>query len=438
MNHKNLRFDVFKYVRGIAVPSSFLLILFCVSCAQSMSVNGIENLLDTGMRDRSPDVALPDYKNVITGNSQFGFDLFQQLNDEDGNILFSPHSITTALGMTYAGARGDTEEQMADVLHFDSGQDITHLALNKLELALISGDIGKTENGKRPFQLYLANSLWANHGLNLLDSYLDVVQSNYDAMISYVDFSKPEEAASIINKWISENTNGKITDALEPVNVRYIDLALVNAVYFKASWVYEFVKSATADAAFSLTGGESVSIPFMETKGKFRYLSNEKYSAIELPYSPEGSASMLILHPRPGFFHVIEDSLSLALLNGFDNSAATEEVILRMPKFEFGTDISIAQTLSDMGMPDSFSARQADFSGMTGARELFISDVLHQAKIIVDEEGTEAVAATEVLMKREGGPRPTLLNIDSPFLFVIRDDDTSAILFIGRVMNPAG
>jgi len=400
-------------------------------------------------RVTSPNVAASDLADLVKGNSAFTFDLYQALGEGNGNLFYSPYSISLALAMTYAGARGGTAQQMADTLHFILSQDRLHPAFNGLDLELArrsEGPTGQEGEGTRPgrrvqgFQLHIANSLWGQIGYVFLSEYLDLLAENYGAGLRLLDFANaPEESRVTINAWVSEQTEDRIKGLIPPGGISKITrLVLVNAIYFNAAWQYPFKEELTHDGTFHLLDGGEVSVPMMKQTESFGYAEGEGYQAVELPYVG-GELSMIILLPEAGGFEAFEGSLDAERVEAIVRELAHKRVALTMPKFTFDSSFMLANTLAGLGMPDAFSRGAADFSGMDGTREFFIGEVIHKAFVSVDEAGTEAAAATAVIMAgaAPGTPVPPIeVTVDRPFVFLIRDIKTGAILFVGRVVNP--
>jgi serpin B len=377
-----------------------------------------------------------DLPELAAGNSAFAFDLYQALRTGEGNLFFSPYSISQALAMTYAGAAGATKQQMAATLSFTLPDDQFHPAFNSLDLELASRAEGERGTEGREFQLNIANAIWGQAGYGFLPDFLDVLAQNYGAGLRVLDFiSAPEESRVTINDWVSEETEGKIEDLIAPGLIDGLTrLVLTNAIYFNAPWSFPFDPQSTEARTFHLLDGGEVTVPMMKQGTKMMYAEGEGYQALELPYG-SGALSMLVLLPEAGQFEALETSLTAdrvdAMIGGLDEWGVSVE----MPKFEFESSIDLGETLAAMGMPDAFG--NADFSGMTGNRELFIGFVVHKAFVSVDEKGTEAAAATGVGMEASAPNRNAKFTVDRPFIFLIRDRETGAILFLGRVLNPA-
>jgi len=385
----------------------------------------------------SPRVGTADLKELVVGNTAFAFDLYQTLRGEEGNLFFSPYSISLALAMTYAGARGETEQQMADTLRFTLPQDRLHPAFNMVDLELSSRGEDVDEQLGEAFRLNIANSIWGQRGYDFLPEFLDVLALNYGAGLRLVDYVEaPEEARRIINQWVSDQTEEKIKDLIPQGAIDSLTrLVLANAIYFNAGWFYPFEEGQTRDGDFNLLGGGQVSVPMMSQSKMLGYAEGEGYQAVALPYVG-GEMAMVILLPGVGQFEWFEDCLSSELLSDILQDIEMREVAITMPKFEYESSFMLSDALIEMGMPSAFG--DADFSGMTGTRELFISEVVHKAFISVDEAGTEAAAATAVIMPVSAAPTPPVeVTIDRPFIYMIRDLQTGTVLFIGRVLNPA-
>jgi serpin B len=377
---------------------------------------------------------------LVEGNSAFAFDLYGRLAEEHGddNLFYSPYSISLALAMTYAGARGETEQQMADTLHYTLPQDELHPAFNALDQTLASRGEGAEGKDDEGFRLNIANAIWGQKDYSFRDAFLDTLARNYGAGLRVVDFaSAPEEARVAINEWVSEKTEGKIEELI-PKNVigSLTRLVLTNAIYFNAAWAEPFEEDRTQDGTFHLLDGSEVTVPMMRQTTSFGYAQGEGYRAVELPYDGR-ELSMVILLPDAGGFESFEGFLDAERMAAVVEDLGYEQVNLTMPKFEFDAGFSLNDALVAMGMEDAFSG-EADFSGMTGDRSLHISDVIHKAFVSVDEKGTEATAATAVVMAESAAPsQPVEVTVDRPFIFTIRDIETGAVLFVGRVVDPS-
>lgn len=393
------------------------------------------NLKSDLPREEPSQTALSNMAALSGSNTAFALDLYQQLRSQDGNLFYSPFSISLALAMTYAGAQGDTESQMASAMHFDLPQEDLHPAFNALNTTL-NGRVG--EEGQPGFKLNIANALWGQQGFAFSPEFLDLLAVNYGAGMQAVDYAQSEAARKTINDWVEDQTEGKIKDLI-PANAlnALTRLVLTNAIYFNAAWLNPFDEKATTEESFDLLDGSEVKVPMMRQTESFGYIKSEDYEAVELFYEGR-QLSMVILLPDEEQFADFEQSLDAAQLQSTLDQLAVQRLDLSMPKFKIDSSFGLAATLAAMGMPDAFDVNKADFSGMTGKPDLYITDVVHKAYVNVDEEGTEAAAATGVIMGLKSMPtgEPIRVEVDHPFLFLIRDAETGAVLFMGRVVQP--
>ncbi|MBI4304565.1 MAG: serpin family protein [Chloroflexi bacterium] len=413
-----------------------VLLLGLSACAQPAAAEVVRS---DKPRVTAPAASKTDLATQVDGNSIFAFNLYQVLRETDGNLFYSPHSISVALAMTYAGARGDTLKQMADTLHFILGQDKLHGALNALDQELARRGEGAKGKDEKGFRLNVVNAIWGQKDYKFLSQFLDVLAENYGAGLRVLDFIKaPEPSRITINKWVEDETEGRIKDLIPQGAINDLTrLVLTNAIYFNAAWLYPFNKEATANLPFILLNGSQVSVPMMRQTKSYGYAAGDTYQAVELLYDGR-ELSMVILLPNSGQFASFEKSLDVKLIKEIIGKLGNRQVALTMPKFEFDSTFNLKKTLTAMGMGIAFDPDAADFSGMTGNRELYISDVLHKAFVSVDEAGTEAAAATAVIVGTTSLPaEPITVTIDRPFIFLIRDIPAGEILFVGRVLNPA-
>jgi serpin B len=375
---------------------------------------------------------------LVAGNTAFALDLHQVLRQQDGNLFYSPYSLSLALAMTYAGARGETEAQMADAMHYTLSQARLHPAFAALSQALASRGEGAAGREGEGFRLNVANALWGQEGYDFLAEFLDVVDRAYGAGLRRVDYvGAPDEARQTINDWVANETEDRIRDLIpEGVIDALTRLVLTNAIYFNAAWAEPFEEDMTRDGPFHLLDGDQVSVPLMHGTSSFGYARGQGYQAVELPYDGH-QLSMVILLPDAGEFEAFEATLDAPALETVLDGLAYESVALAMPRFEFSAKFRLEEALAALGMVDAFTGA-ADFSGMTGNRDLFLSAVVHQAFVSVDEAGTEAAAATAVVASLTAAPaEPLEVTVDRPFLFLIRDLETGAVLFLGRVLDPS-
>ncbi len=400
-------------------------------------------------RESAPVVSEGDLATLVAGNRAFALDMYEAIREQEGNLFFSPYSISQALAMTYAGARGKTEQEMASTMHFDLPQAQLHPAFNALDQALVSRSKAGAfsagsevaDNHPSGLELAVANALWAQKGLPIEKAFLNTLARDYGSGVQLLDFAESEGSRRIINAWVSDRTKKRIEELL-PAGSIDDDTALVltNAIYFNASWADEFDPEATRDGPFTLVDGSQVGVPMMKNKSSCAEGAGAGYVAAELPYYGQ-TTSMVIVMPDPGSFAEFEAQLTPERLDAIIAALRSGMIEVTLPKFEIkGQTISLKKMLQSLGMEVPFDGSRADFTGIVADREqrLVIDDVLHQAFVAVDEQGTEAAAATAVTMTRTADQRPGSVTIDHPFLFLIRDRVTGSILFMGRVMDPRG
>jgi len=420
-----------------------LLLLISTGCSFQDSVipGGSKSQVLESKLPREKITQLPSESlgSLSSGNNAFAFDLYQRLQDQSGNIFFSPYSISSALAMTYAGAGGDTAAEMAETLHFLMDQEKLHPSFNALDQYLASlADQDIPDDQGDPFQLSIANAIWGQENFHFEEDFLNTLAINYGAGLRLLDYIvEPEESRQAINDWISDQTREKIQDLI-PQGAINSDTRLVlsNAIYFKATWLEPFEEVFTDAGMFTGLDDEKIPVTMMHGSDlNFLYYQGENFQSFQMPYVG-GEVSMLVILPDGGDYQNFESALTVETLDQILEGMVYSPIRLTFPKFEFESEISLAQILADMGMPLAFSDA-ADFSGMTGNKDLFISDVFHKAYVNVDEEGTEAAAATAVIMSVTSAPAdPIEITVDRPFLFVIREHQTNTILFMGRVVSP--
>jgi serpin B len=373
----------------------------------------------------------PTGNEIAKANNAFAIDLYSQLAKQPGNLVVSPFSIDTALAMAYAGARGNTAKQMADVLHFANGDTNVHVGLSALLKYL-------QNTNALGCQLDVANALWAQQGYPFLPAYLAFLHDQYDASpnkFEPVVFDPLKRAAlrKQINGWVERKTHDKIREII-PQSLPSDDtrLILVNAIYFKGLWATPFDKKLTKNAPFHVNSEESVDVPTMHTEAMFNYAENDTFQALEMPYRSNQLSMVILLPKKNDGLAELEKSLTVANIGQPLQAGSLQEVNVSLPSFKETSEFELTQPLKDLGMTSAFSGDKADFSGITDVRPFFVQAVLHKAHVDVNEEGTEAAAATGVLA---AGGIPIEFNADHSFLFFIRHNPTGTILFMGRVAN---
>jgi serpin B len=393
-----------------------------------------------------------------TDTAVFAVDLYQQLAvNTQGNLFFSPTSINMALAMTYAGTKGNTAQQMANTLHYRGTTEQVHSAFGNL-LKILNDppeafnfvdqngnavkDLDATGQPiKRPaYELVIANALWGQKGYPFQPAFTELVQKTYGAGLNSVDYRQPEIASLAINDWVGKQTEDKIKDVIAPgVLTPATRLVLTNAIYFKSRWEEEFSSSATKDGPFRLSADKSVPVPLMYMQHGFAYMEDTDLQMLEMPYKHRDLSMVVLLPKKVDGLAKLEQNLTAANLRARFKETKRAVVDVTLPKFTINTQVRLSDTLKTMGMTDAFDATKADFSAMTSAHRLFLSAVVHQAFVAVDEKGTEATAATAIYflgLVDYGQIKPKTFTADHPFVFLIRHNATGEILFLGRVTNP--
>ena len=385
---------------------------------------------------KAPDPHAAAKAKIAEAVNTFAFDLYGEVRGGKGNLFLSPYSISSALAMTYAGARGRTADEMAATLKFPADwlaqADRIHVAF-----AHLNSDLNA--EGK-PYELTVANALWGQKGYGFLKDFLGLTERHYGAGLHEVDFARNTEGArKTINAWVEKKTRDKIKDLIPMGGVQPLTrLVLTNAIYFNGTWMHPFEKKRTKDADFLVTAAEKVTVPMMYQSEHFRHADCGTFQMLEMPYKGRELAMVVLLPKQKGGLAALEASLSAKMLAERIAALKHERVRVYLPRFTMTWRVLLAGVLKKMGMPLAFSAGKADFTAMNGGKEpLWIDEVIHKAFVDVNEEGTEAAAATAVMMLGAAAPsEPVVFRADHPFLFLIRDTRSGAILFLGRVMNP--
>ena len=394
-----------------------------------------------------------DVKAVAAGNVKFALKLYDQLNNRKGNLFLSPYSISTALAMTYAGARGETETEMAKALQFPlfpdkeggtRGRERLHAGFSELKLGL------REVQKKGDVQLSIANALWPQKNYAFRPEYLNLIERDYDSVGRPLDYANAEKARGIINRWVEQETKEKIKDLI-PSGVldSLTRMVLTNAIYSKGDLLTQFKEKSTREMPFKISPDKTVQTPMMYQKGNFGYYQDADVQVLEMPYKGD-NVSMFVLLPNQGggqplrkpsnpsakkkTLADLEKILSPAKLSEWMGKVRRTKIDTWFPKFKMTSEFSLSQQLQALGMKKAFG--DADFSGMDGTKKLYISAVLHKAFVEVNEEGTEAAAATAVVILNKSASRHPSFRADHPFLFLIRDKATGSILFLGRYAKP--
>jgi serpin B len=388
---------------------------------------------------------------VVQGNNAFAVALYRQLQNAPSNLFFSPYSISTALAMAYAGAEEATQEQMAQTLRYPTSAQalqklgLTQASLDQEQFDKAFGQVIKDLNAqgaRSKNELRVANALWGQRDYEFARAFVSTVERRYNGNFQEVDFiTATENARAEINGWVEKQTNGRIKNLIEKGMLTSLTrLVLTNAIYFKGKWASPFQTDSTQEEPFTLPGGGKVQVPMMNQQGRFGYAQTDETQMLEMPYAGDKLSMVILLPKDTSGLRRLEQDLTAEKLAEWLGQIRRREVIVAMPKFKMVGKLDLVSTLQSMGMTDAFSRDKADFSGMTGKRELSISAVIHQAFVEVNEEGTEAAAATGIGMSATiAVPEPELTPVfraDHPFLFLIRDEASGSILFLGRVMSP--
>ena len=367
---------------------------------------------------------------AVTGNTEFACDLYGKLKTNSGNVFFSPFSISAALGMTAAGAKGDTLTEMLKTLHLPG--ENAHAGFAELFQQLSSGP-------KATYELSIANALWGQKGFPFRSEFKDLIAKNYGGGMRDVDYRKPVEAAATINRWVSDQTKERIKDIVSPMMLKSdTRLVLTNAIYFKGQWQSQFPKASTKEEPFLFADGKSNPVPMMHQSGHFRYAEVDGVQVLELPYKGNRLSMVLMLPKEKNRLEkAVESKLNQTAMSKMLNAVQDKKGNVALPRFEFKTNYKLEEPLQELGMKRAFTSA-ADLSGIATAEALNIDFVVHKAFIKTDEEGSEAAAATAVGVARAAAPIEERFDFraDHPFVFMIRDMPTGSLLFMGRVSNP--
>jgi len=374
-----------------------------------------------------------DAEHLVKGNTAFALDLYSVLRKQEGNLFFSPYSISTALAMTYGGAQGNTREQMAEVLKFTLPQSQLPGAFARLQAQL------NTKQDKGEIELTVANALWGEKDYSFLADFIQSISENYGTPLNRVDFkNNHEQTRTRINEWVEQKTNDKIKDLIQPGVLNPLTrLVLTNAIYFRGTWSLQFNERNTKEDRFWIAPDKAIMVPLMTQTDHFSSWENEQMQVLELPYLGNSLAMIVLLPRKNDGLAAIETALTVENVTDWAKVPTRKRKIrVTVPKFTMTSEFKLEKILGGMGMPDAFTA-QADFSGMTGNRDLHINAVIHKAFVDVNEKGTEAAATTAVTMQLLSyDTPPPEFRADHPFLFLIRHNPSESILFMGRVADP--
>ncbi|MGY6499979.1 MAG: serpin family protein [Acidimicrobiales bacterium] len=380
-----------------------------------------------------------DVSSVVASDTAFAWELFGELTavDPEANLFVSPYSVSVALSLLLPGARGETAEEIASVLQAPDDES-WHQGRNALDHLLMAQR--PTIEPLQPLELSVVNSVWGQAGYPFEDAYLDTLARHYGAGLNSVDFVTDWDAArQAINEWVESETNDRIVDLVPDEAIDdQTRMVLVNAIFFKANWLHPFDPDQTTDGPFTLLDGSTATVPTMRQSIRTDYGEGDGWQAVRLPYA--GDASMVVIAPEEGRFTEVVGALDADRIGQVRARLGDHQVQLSMPRFEVRSTLSLVEALRSLGMVEAFvrpgADSGADLTGITAVRELFVTEAVHQAWVIVDEEGTEAAAATALMIGRTSMPPPATLTLDRPFVFLIQDDATGSILFVGQVTDP--
>jgi len=374
----------------------------------------------------------PKDPTVVQGNNAFACELYGKLAVAEGNLFFSPYSISNALAMTYGGARGNTAKEMAATLHFGGAPETFHESFGELVRRV------QSEDKKRKYQLRIANRLWGQKDFGFVPEFISSSAKSYGAGLEEVDFGgATEQARQAINAWVEKQTQDKIKELLKPgILDSLTKLVLTNAIYFKAAWSEPFDSKNTKPGDFLAGGTKKVKVPMMRQSQRTRFMDGGTFAALELPYEQHELSMIIFLPKKAEGLAALEKSLTAGTLAKWYAKLSDHQVDIRMPKFKTTAEFRLDKVLQEMGMRDAFDKDKADFTGLSSVKELCITAVVHKAFVDVNEVGTEAAAATAVAIGLQSLPPPATFHADHPFIYLIRDNKTGSVLFMGRMVNP--
>jgi serpin B len=420
-------------------PIPLLALLIPIGCVTDGSIDPEPAAeISQAAAEPTPEAAVPQAPPVeigadqiatlATDNAAFAVDLYRWLAaHQQGNLFLSPASISTALAMTRGGARGVTAEEMDATLHFTLDQQTLHPAFAALDASLRPDEAA--------WSLSVANRLWGEASLSFEQPFLDLTRTHYGAELATVSFADTEPTRQLINGWVSEQTQERIPELLRQGAIDAATvMVLTNAIHFLGTWKSAFDPVNTSEQPFTLASGEQVPVPLMHQESQVRWMDYGEVATMAMPYSGDRLELLVALPASHDGLSTLEASLTPELLARWDQDMAPAKVKIWLPRFELSGDFELSPALRELGMPSAFGG--ADFSGMTSGGGLALSAVIHQAWLKVDEQGTEAAAATAVVVTRSARPREFVFRADHPFLFLIRDQQTGAVLFMGRMVGP--
>jgi serpin B len=371
-------------------------------------------------------------QDIIESNNRFAFDIYKLLSKTDKNLIFSPASITSAISMTYIGAKNNTFNEISNAFYFNKNISEFNTGYYKL--------VENYSNKKSTVKLFNANSLWIQEGLKLNSEFLESNKKYYSSSANFTDFSlNPEKSRITINEWVESNTNNKIKNLLKPSSIdNGTRLVLVNALYFKGAWATKFKKEKNTTEDFQIKKKENVKTEFMNNSISSWYYEDKYCEIIDIPYENKDISLLIMLPKTYKKLKKVEKQLNYEYYQNYLNQKSLKRIQLSLPKFNTESEFDLNESLNKLGIKEAFTMN-ADFSGITENEKLYISKVVHKANIELDEEGTEAAAATAVVMRKTTAmpiEDVVIFKADRPFIYMIRDQKTNTIYFIGKILNP--
>ncbi len=406
----------------------------CGSAATDPASSGASGTIVADVARVDPDPGAASTSGRAT--RAFGADLYAAVSDEPGNLAISPYSVAAALSMTSMGAAGATAEEMDAVLHVADTAAAGGFGSLDAALAMRAGTIDVPGGEPLDVELSFGNALWPQLGFPFEAAFLESMARYFGAGVHPVDYVDDSEGARrSINEWVADTTRSRIPELIGPgVLSASTRLVLTNALYLNAPWDHPFVEGATVGGPFGRADGSTVTAEFMTLQESLNRAAGDGWQSVELPYLG-GELAMIVLVPDAGRFDEVEQGLDADFVEAVGAAVISEPVVLRLPRWEYRTQVMLKEQLSELGMPMAFTPA-ADFSAMS-SEPLFVSDVIHEVFISVDEKGTEAAAATAVVMAETAAPvEPFELTVDRPFIYWVVDVATDAVLLLGRVLDP--
>ncbi len=425
------------------IISLFLMVLLAI-------LTGSSDSMGAGASDQ-------DVQALTAGNNAFALQIYGKLKEGKGNLFCSPYGISSVMAMAYAGAGGNTKAQMEQVLRLSPNGDNVHAAYRRITDSLVpKGDVGSdgskfvitlrrvkdgwlSESKAPGYELDIINSTWVMKGMDVSKDYRNLMETYYQAPLEEADFRNDlQSTRRSINSWFEKQSRGRFKEVIAPGEIDSLTrLVLANAIYFKGKWESRFLERKTKEAPFTLLDGTKIKVPTMAQSHDFDYMETGGFKALRLPYKDSALSMIIFLPNTHDGLSEMEESLSIDKLEEcLKKMNKHHEVVIELPRFKMDSKLDLAKVLQSMGMKDAFSLAQADFSGIDGKKDLYLGKVKQDAMMDVNEEGTEAVAATRGHTVPTGVPSFNQFKADHPFFFMICRTNPTSIIFMGRVVDP--